>query len=1080
MNDLSVQCGCCEGVEKLTPLAVANRPGLDALFYRVGTHGSFLETMRAALSSVTLEIPLNELDAEGHPKIATLRPLAGLSTRAASDPAIALLDAWALVADVLTFYQERIANEGFLRTATERRSILELARLVGYSLRPGVAASGHLAYTLDKDSKVEIAADSGAQSVPGPGELPQYFETSDPLEARTEWNNLQVRLTRPHNFTTATRTRGQTLYFKGIATGLKPNDPVLIDHGANQEVYRVQTVTPDALANRTKVVLQPWLQASFNAAPVEAVRAIITRFSATENFDVASSGRTARRVLGHLEQLRAGLTPDMSRDAFNVVLNDTLTRLSAAHDEATGVHLKPWIGGMVTELQAIVAPSAPAGAASTAAEATTGGTPDNAPQASVTDLSAVLDSLTKRASLPPRNSQRLARTVAGTFGLNTDMAPQLLTAFQPRLQTLLYRAWANTPVVPDRPVEVHALRTRASVFGHNAPLRPVLENGTVIRFEEWTLHRPSIIGEGFEFTENPHVVSLDASYSQVIPGGWVVLERPQANQGIPQLILSRVQRVSERSRADYNLNSKGTQLHLQPDRPWLVLENGDFDDQFDVIRGTSVLAQSEVLELAEAPIDPVREAICGQTIELDGLYDGLQSGRWLIVSGERTDVVGESRTSDDIAAAAPPDVMIQGVPAAELVMLDRVEQAPDPNLPGDKTHSRLHLANPLAYCYKRDTVTLYGNVVAASHGETRREVLGSGDGSRVLQAFALRQSPLTYVAAPTPAGAQSTLEVRVNEVLWHEARGFTGLKPKDRRYVTKTDDAGQTTVIFGNGQEGARLPTGVENIRAVYRTSIGQGGNLAAGRVSQLATRPLGVSGVTNPLAATGGADAESRDQARHNAPLGVTALDRLVSVRDYADFARTFAGIGKASAARLSDGRRQLVHLTIAGANDIPLAETSALFRNLQQALQQFGDPYQPFEIESRALRLLVISARVRLQPDYLWELVEPKIRTALLDAFSFERRDLGQDVVASEVISVIQKVAGVAYVDLDVLDALDEKTVTENLANIAATLTQQPQPRIVVDLARVTGPRMIEPAQLAMLSPQIQDTLLLTEVPA
>ena len=54
-----------------------------------------------------------------------------------------------MVADVLTFYQERLANESFLRTASERRSILELARLIGYELHPGVAASGFLAFTLD-------------------------------------------------------------------------------------------------------------------------------------------------------------------------------------------------------------------------------------------------------------------------------------------------------------------------------------------------------------------------------------------------------------------------------------------------------------------------------------------------------------------------------------------------------------------------------------------------------------------------------------------------------------------------------------------------------------------------------------------------------------------------------------------------------------------------------------------------------------------------------------------------------------------------------------------------------------------
>ena len=97
-------CGCCEGLKPVTPVATANRPGLDALAYRVGTHATFLETMKSRLSA------------------ADYSALGGLTTRAADDPGVALLDAWATVAEVLTFYQERIANEGYLRTATERRS----------------------------------------------------------------------------------------------------------------------------------------------------------------------------------------------------------------------------------------------------------------------------------------------------------------------------------------------------------------------------------------------------------------------------------------------------------------------------------------------------------------------------------------------------------------------------------------------------------------------------------------------------------------------------------------------------------------------------------------------------------------------------------------------------------------------------------------------------------------------------------------------------------------------------------------------------------------------------------------------
>ncbi|MCG7756163.1 MAG: hypothetical protein LZF63_05835, partial [Nitrosomonas sp.] len=121
--------------------------------YRTGTHATFLETMKARLSS------------SKYPK------LAQLTSRETDDFSLAIVDAWATVGDVLAFYQERIANEGFLRTATERRSVLELGRLVGYQPRPGVASSVYLAYTIDDNFKEETIIPKGArsQSIPGPG-----------------------------------------------------------------------------------------------------------------------------------------------------------------------------------------------------------------------------------------------------------------------------------------------------------------------------------------------------------------------------------------------------------------------------------------------------------------------------------------------------------------------------------------------------------------------------------------------------------------------------------------------------------------------------------------------------------------------------------------------------------------------------------------------------------------------------------------------------------------------------------------------------------------------------------------------
>jgi len=252
--------------------------------------------------------------------------------------------------------------------------------------------------------------------------------------------------------------------------------------------------------------------------------------------------------------------------------------------------------------------------------------------------------------------------------------------------------------------------------------------------------------------------------------------------------------------------------------------------------------------------------------------------------------------------------------------------------------------------------------------------------------------------------------------------------PKDHIFVTCAGDDDKVTVVFGNGEAGARLPTGVENVKALYRNGIGKAANVRPGQITLLQTRPLGVREVINPLAATGGADREDRDQARDNVPIAVAALDRLVSVQDYADFTRRFAGIGKAAAKRLSDGKQELVHITIAGADDIPIDSTSDLYLKLVGALRQFGDPALPIEVQLRELVMLVLSAKVKILPDRLWDPVVTEIRSTLLDVFGFQKRTLGQPALLCEVISTIQNVEGVAYVDVDAFGGVPERVATPN----------------------------------------------------
>jgi predicted phage baseplate assembly protein len=144
---------------------VENGAGQRELRWRVAPHGAALARMRETLPALGTD-----------------------------DPAVALLDAWAVVSDTVSFYTERIAQEGFLRTATEALSVRQHARTLGYELRPGVAAQAELAFDVETapeaPDSVLVPAGTPVQTVPAPGSLPQTFETSTDLESRKAWNAI--------------------------------------------------------------------------------------------------------------------------------------------------------------------------------------------------------------------------------------------------------------------------------------------------------------------------------------------------------------------------------------------------------------------------------------------------------------------------------------------------------------------------------------------------------------------------------------------------------------------------------------------------------------------------------------------------------------------------------------------------------------------------------------------------------------------------------------------------------------------------------------------------------------------------
>lgn len=861
-------CDCCEPPAAATPVAVHNRPALSAIAYRVGTFSSFRQAMLQRLA--------------GEPA------LAELGTRESDDYAITFLELFATVGDVLTFYQERYANEGFLRTARFRDSVERLGALIDYRLKPGVAARAWLAFTLDDEARIEVAAGQKVQSVPEGTDLPQIYETLEALAADARWNRLRV-LPPPLAQNPLAVNRSEALLEAAaaarLATELSPGDRVvLFNNGAADALEVKEIASLDLEGDRARL--------SWNLPVAKTTWTAATR---------AFRFRRSFRVFGHNAPEQV-MTPAEDGGRIEWSLGSTSFTLTAD---------------------------------------------------SVLDLDGVVDGL--------------------------EVGQRLLVA----------RAGGTKRLVEITRIEqAHATVTTGS--GKTAL------SGAATRLYLSTNH-PG--GDRRELT----VLELDGS---------------------------RIRFAA----ADYAQTLTGEEVYL----PGVVVENEELGRGVEVARriGRDGLAPGVDLYLAE-----------------------VEPGRRLLLADDDPD-------REPVAATVAKAPTIE--PAGAAV--------------GDPCHLKIELDVDGALELDRDSAHLLGNVVQASHGETvLDEVLGSGDRASAFQRFDLKKSPLTFLPAATPEGSESTLELAVDGVRWSEVPRLYGRRPNDQVFELRHGDDGTTTVQFGDGVMGARLPTGAGSVRATYRFGAGLAGRVPAGSLTTLLQKPVGLGEATNPLAAEGGADAESLDDARENAPRTVRTFGRAVSLADFEDLSRASGEIAKARATWTWDGLDRLIHLTVAGQGGGELSEDT---RNaLRATLDQARDPHVRLLIDNFKPVPVQLRAGIGVDPRYQADDVLAAAHAAVVDELSFDRQRLGQSLHLSDFYRVLQRVDGVVFVDIDHFHFKPPEggSFFELLIFLFLILRRGATLEPVQNHLRIFGarpdddqPGTVRPAELAVLAAPEQDAVI------
>ena len=1047
-------CGCCEPEGSPTPEPVQNRPGLSSIQYRMGTYASFLLAMMEEIA--------------GTPELRNR-----LLTRSTDDFAIALLAMWSYIGDILTFYQERIANEAYLRTALLQESVVQLAALLDYKPAPGAAAEADLAFFLDKNKQVQIPVGFRVQSVPGQNEKPQKFETLAAIIAYAALNQVQI-FPQPQIYAPFAQQNAQAILLSD-PKGLAPRTKLALFNALRAELKELSSL---GLHNTQQVLTwKPAVQSADFQAFTTQVTVYNSEFrlfgyNAPSSYvktkpDPSAPGKVSFELLtapyttdstlppppsneialdARYNNLKAGGTVLIAQTGPATDPSLSFARLAkVANVSAQPAHYGP-LDGTVTWLtlgfgivgKPVVALDSSGqlnafvigddGALWTIRQQVSGGWDDWQSLGGNVDLLAVGTNQDGRLEIFARGTKDKAlwhiwqTSPSGGWSWWDSRGGRIdllavsrnqdgrLEVFARGLDDkALWHIWQTAPnngwsgwgslggeidlldvgMNKDGRLEVFA-RGMDQALWHIWQTAP--NNG----WSGWASLGGIIdlltVGSNQDGRLEVFARGMDKALWhiwQTAPNnGW----SGWASEGgvIEQLTVGS----NQDGRLEVFVGGADQALwhnwQTAPNNGWSGWASLDVPMWPITDEGRGRITVYEVVQMLEFSQFRYGDSISGGTVYVPvANLPGIDKKRSIIL---------------DDAAADPETVVVQSA------------QQVDTDGDGQADHWLIAFTPDLTRTLTTASATMFGNVCTSSHGQTiAGEVLGNGDASQTFQSFRLQKSPVTFVhQAGAPHGVADSLQIQLAGVLWKETQDFFGHSSTERIFVTSQDAQGMT-VQFGDGVTGSRLPTGRGNVVATYRQGIGTVGNVSAGALRTLLDRPVGLKSVSNPGPATGGADAETLDQTRGNAPNTVRTFGRIVSLEDFEDAAREVAGIAKAHAYSGWTGEEQVVYLTVSGIEGA--AVIGNLYSDLVADLNSRRDPNRTMIVQSYTKIPVRLAATIFVSADHVADDVLAAVQAAVTRYFAFDNQQFGQPVHLSNVYAVIQGIGGVTGADITTL---------------------------------------------------------------
>ncbi len=269
---------------------------------------------------------------------------------------------------------------------------------------------------------------------------------------------------------------------------------------------------------------------------------------------------------------------------------------------------------------------------------------------------------------------------------------------------------------------------------------------------------------------------------------------------------------------------------------------------------------------------------------------------------------------------------------------------------------------------------------------------------------------------------------------------FFASGPNDKIFQVLTDDNFAATVLFGDNTLGVS-PSFGDQYTITYRIGGGTRGNIAREVINVPITLTTSSAAVVNGTLenssqATGGADAETIEQAKKYGPATFRRQDRVVTLEDYKTFANAFisryGSIGKATAVtRKAYSSANIVDLyVLEKASDLQLRKATPEFK--RQLLEAINDKKMLTEevvVVDGLIRTLDLVITLRCDKKYQIqeEVIKQKASAKVLEFFNTSRLEFGKEFSTQEFNNFLFEIPEIRYSTIDNIPSVIKASFNE-----------------------------------------------------